>query len=321
MDSIKNFDGLTSVLVSTAIIALNKAISKDIGYIKLNSDFGQAVKIINDDTLAFVFSNYINQEVVRKLNDKSITLAQGSPILFEIYNFCKCNPHLRRNIENIIEALIQNYLSDGDNDNLNVLYNVLSSSREFDQYIVKALKGESNEQEAMLCFLFLANEERFNTLKNRIASKSKPIQIQFDLTATKISDMKFQVELSTIVEGVNKGTMKKCDALEKVYSIYKTHKNNDRVCENLAALIPMCVMEYIVNDKIGKGKVEAVLNALKYDISSAFKSHNSEIGAAYDSIWNHLSHSAKIALMGSPASLTPEGKALKKGLDYLKILR
>lgn len=321
IDPIKEFSGHKSSLISAVTTALNNEISQNVDYLRLNTDFSQVVKVIADSTLSFIFSNYINQQIVKSLNEKTITLGQGSPILFEIYEFCKCNPHLKRNIENIIEALIHNYVTNGDDDNLTVLNNVLSSTREFDTNIVKALKGGDGVPEEMLVLLFLSNEARFNFLKNRIGSKSRAIQNQFNATMIKISALKIQLELNQIVEQVNNNSMNKYDALQKLYNIYNSNKDNDRVCENLATLIPMCVMEYIIPNKYGKSKVESVLDALKNNMTATFRSHNAGIGEAYNLVWRQLPYDARNAIENTPWTLNEQGKALKKGLDYLKALK
>ena len=278
------------------------------------------IKIIGDDTLSFTFSNYINQQIVKTLNDKNQTLAQGTPLLFNIYDFCKCNPHLRRNLENIIEALIHNYITDGDEENITVLNNILSSTREFDSQVVKALKGGDGVPEEMMTLLFSSNEQRFNVLKTKIGNKSAAIQNQFNATSAKMKTIKIQIEMSQIVDQVNNNTLDKWDALQKVYNIYKNNKDNASVCKNLSTLIPMCVMEYIIPDKYGKSKVEAVLNSLKSNMSSTFRSNNSEISEAYSMIWNQLPYNARSAIQNNPWSLNEQGEALKKGLDYLKDL-
>lgn len=318
---IKEFDGLKTNLISVVTTAMNNDIAQDVEFRKFNSDYGVAVKAIGDETLSFAFSNYINQQVIRTLNEKAQTLAQGAPILFEIYSFCKCNPHLKRNIENILEALIHNYISDGENENLTILDNFLSHTREFDSQVVKALRGGDGVPEEMIALLFSSNEARFNQLKTRIGSKSHLIQAQFNATATKIVTIKVQLELSQIVDKINNDTMSKCDALQKMYDIYENSKNNDRVCENLAILIPLCVMEYIISDKYGKSKVESVLNALKSNMSPTFRTHNSGIGEAYSMVWGQLPFDARSAIENTPWTLNTQGEALKKGLDYLKALR
>lgn len=320
--TIKEFPNLTSQLISVITTALNADIAQNSDYSFVYNIYGCVIKAIGDDTAAFAFSNYINQQIVRKLNDKSITLANGTPILFDIYSYCKCNPHLKRNLENIIEALIHNYITDGDSGNLTVLDNLLSSTREFDQCVVEALKGGDGLPEEMMALLFSSNEKRFNILKERIGSKSRLIQNQFTSSANKLGDIKVQLELSQIVDKVNNDSMKKSDALEKVYNIYKCNKANGRVCENLASLIPMCIMEYIIPGKIGQTKVENVLNSLQSNMSPTYKAHASSVKEAYDMIWNSLTMENKMALQGSSIyGLNENGLRLKKGLNYLRTLK
>lgn len=325
INEIRPFESLFSSLVSAATTKLNDLISANISYMQIERDFGKVCKELNDDSLSYTFSNYINQGVVKDLNDKKIVLYKGAEILFNIYSYCKCNPHLKRNVENIVEALVHNYITEGNAKNLDVLDSFLSNTRAFDAKIVSALRGDNtNEQtRVMLNLLFMANEERLKEFKSKLANKSIHIRNAIDNTLSEVSSMKINIELSGIIDGVNNETIKKCDALEKVYNIYKSNKENSRVCENLAILIPMCIMEYIVADKIGKQKVIKVLDALKYNKSNTFKTSNSAIGDAYDSIWNSLPYDAKSALQGTSVgtSLNSQGIALKRGLDYLKELK
>lgn len=322
ISTIREFSGLTSQLISSITTVLNNDIAQETDYMIIYKSYGDIIKNVGDDTATFAFSNYINQQVVKRLNDKSITLAVGVPVLFEIYTYCKCNPHLKRNLNNIIEALIHNYITDGDSGNLTVLDNVLSSTREFDQSVVKALKGGEDVPEEMMAILFSSNENRFNSLKTRISSKSRLIQNQFIATSNKLAEIKVQLELSQIVDKVTGGTMSKCDALQKIYAIYQNNKTNSRVCENLAALIPMCIMEYVLPGKIEQHKVESVLNSLKSNMSSTYKSHASAVEEAYDLIWSQLTPDNRLALSGASIyDLTEDGKRLKKALDYMRILR
>lgn len=322
ISAIKDFPGLMSQLVSSIISSINAAISNNIDYKVLYASYGKVVKALEDESVSFMYSNYINQQVVRSLNEKTTSLADGAKVLYDIYSYCKCNPHLRRNLMNITEALIHNYITDGDENNISVLDKVLSSSREFDKCVVNAIKGGDGVPEGMMLLLFSANESRFNNLKLKIGSKSPIIQAQFASASKKIADMKVQLELSDIVEKVTEGKIKKCDALQKVYHIYQTNKTDARVCENLAALIPMCVMEYIVPGAVGHEKVIKILDALKTNMSSTYKAHASEVKDAYDMIWNSLPIENRMALQGSDIyRLNENGLRLKKGLDYLKALK
>ena len=110
--------------------------------------------------------------------------------------------------------------------------------------------------------LYIANKNRFNILQNHLGSNSIAINKQFNQIKDKISTLEVQLELSQIVDKVNNNSMDKADALQKVYAMYCKNRDNNRICENLAILIPMCIMEYIITRKSGKAKVESVLDAL-----------------------------------------------------------
>lgn len=324
INEIRPFTTLFASLISAVTTKLNNEISANVGYMQIGKDFSQICKVLKNDNLSFIFSNYVNQSVVKELNNDCLKLAKGAKILFGIYEYCQCNPHLKRNISNIVEALVQNYITDGDNENIEVLDSFLSTTRDFDDKIVSALGGDkSNDENLMLSLLFAANEERLLQIKLRLANKSNRIRNVINKVLSDTATTKINIELGEIVDGVNNETMQKCDALGKVYNIYNSNRENKRVCENLAALIPMCIMEYIVGEKSGRQKVVNVLDSLKCNKSKTFNMSNSSIGKAYNEIWNSLSYDARRALEGTGigTSLNSKGLALKRGLDYLKELK
>lgn len=318
---IKKFERLWAQLMSAVSTAMNSVIATNPEGEELYNQFGHVIRTLADDTLSFSFSNYINQCVVKALNEKSIPLSKGALLLFKIHSFCECNPHLKRNIENIIEALIHNYLTDGDEDNLNVLERVLSNTRKYDAVVIKALNGGDDLSEKIILMLYIANKNRFNVLQNHLGSNSIAINKQFNQIKDKISTLEVQLELSQIVDKVNNNSMDKADALQKVYAMYCKNRDNNRICENLAILIPMCIMEYIITRKSGKAKVESVLDALKTNLSSTFRAHNANISQAYNGIWSQLDSNARWALQFETSSLNEQGLALKRGLDYLQALK
>lgn len=321
INPIKQFPKLFSTLVASVSTSLSEDIANEVDYKKIISNYGGVCKLLESDNLNFSFSNYINQSIVSELNEKSLALADGAKTLFNVYQYCQSNPHLKRNLCNIVEALIHNYITDGESGNLDALDSILTNTREFDDNVVSAMTGGSDAPEELMLLIFTQNENRFNALRRRIGGKSIKIRNQFDASASRIAGAKVNIELSEVVDKVNNNTMKKCDALERVYNIYVNNKYNKRVCENLATLVPMCVMEYIVDGGIGKVKVKSVLDKLKNNMSPTFRANNSEIGQAYNLIWNRLDYSARSAMTGSGYGLTSQGLALKQGLEYLRALK
>ena len=178
------------------------------------------------------------------------------------------------------------YITEGNLNSLNVLDKLLSSTRDYDHNVVTAIKGDSvTKQERMfIIFLFTSNEERMTILKDRLCNKSTIIKKAFNDTSSEMACAKVDIELNSIVDAVNKGSMQKNNALDKVYNLYISNKNNKRICENLASLIPMCVMEYIISDKPGSKKVQRILTQLITNQSYTFKQNNlniKQIGRAH----------------------------------------
>lgn len=320
MAMIRSFDGLKSKLVSVVTTSMNKDITNDIGYSEFMFTYENVVKIMGEDNVSFVFSNYINQKIVKVLNEKTLPITKGAHVLFRIYKYCKCNPHLKRNVENLVETLIHNYISDGEEANLPILESVLTNTREFDFQVTKALTGGGSVPEEMILLLFSSNMNHFETLRMKIGNLSSVISNQFAITSQKLSALNLQLELSKIVDQVNNNTIQKCDALQKVYNLYRKNGDDNRVCQNLATLIPMCVMEYVVADKYGRTKVENILDSLKINMSQTFRRNSFEIRKSYNLLWSKLPSDARVAIQIDSPMLNEQGRALKKGLDYLKTL-
>jgi len=137
---------------------------------------------------------------------------------------------------------------------------------------------------------------------------------------------KVDKELNEIVDKVNKNTMRKSDALKRLQTLYSKYPNNPRLCENLATLCNLCVMEYVIGQAYGHYDVERILNQISSDKSAEFRRHASTFKDSYDSIWNQLPLDTQLLLSGSLSSmvsgksLNDKGLALKKGLETLEKL-
>lgn len=140
-------------------------------------------------------------------------------------------------------------------------------------------------------------------------------------------------ELNDIVDKVNNNTMKKSAAIERVYQLYTSFSNNSRLCENLAVLSNLCILEYVIGMAPGYESVQRVLDQLKANKSSEFKRHFKVFKDSFDQIWSSIPYDtqqlldSKISpipsiLTTSPysRSLNEKGYALKRGLEYLKAL-
>lgn len=66
---------------------MNNDIAKETNFRTFYLYYKKPVQTINDDVLSFTFSNYINLQAVKVLNEKTETLAKVSPLLFQLYDF------------------------------------------------------------------------------------------------------------------------------------------------------------------------------------------------------------------------------------------
>ena len=136
-----------------------------------------------------------------------------------------------------------------------------------------------------------------------------------------IDDAQVQAQLSVIVDKVNNDKMQKHIALEQVYNLYCQNKTNKRICENLATLCNMCIMEYVIGQKSYRNKVTNILDQLENNQSSVFTSFSSVFSESYHAIWNKLDASTRLLLLRGSfgnTSLSSQGYALKAGLEYYK---
>ena len=190
------------------------------------------------------------------------------------------------------------------------VYNVAPSSIQ----VKKNLEG-------MLCNLAASCAETPNLSDEQILNKA--LRDTGSTFKAKVEEARIQGELSAIVDKVNRGTMKKDDALSAVFTLYKKDPDNDRICENLVTLCDMCIMEYVVGQKTGKYGVKTILDNLNNNKSSTFRRHAVKLSSEYSKIWSQLPVNTRMLLQGLGAYnqiLTPQGEALKEGLEYYKKL-
>lgn len=137
---------------------------------------------------------------------------------------------------------------------------------------------------------------------------------------------KVDKELNEIVDKVNRDTMRKSDALTRLNALYSRFPNNSRLCENLATLCNLCVLEYVIGQAYGRREVISILDQISNNKSAEFRRHASTFRQSYDSIWNQLPLETKLLINGGLSSITSgkslneKGLALKRGLGLLESL-
>jgi len=133
-----------------------------------------------------------------------------------------------------------------------------------------------------------------------------------------LDEAKLNDSLNKIIDAVNNNSMTKDKALSEIYLIYKTHRDNERICSILIDLCNLCIMEHINKPTISSSSVSTILNSLINNRSTTFKRNAVKLRKAHDVLCDQLGFMVEILRTGK--NLTAQGKALKQALDYFKLL-
>ncbi|MBD8970050.1 MAG: hypothetical protein EGR93_00435 [Prevotella sp.] len=318
IDSIREFPDLYSSFVVNLQNALSSLIKDEADYKTVMSLFIPICRLINDSTIAYMFGNHINQCVVGELNDEKLDLATGLEDMVSVYEVAKNCSRLKDNIGNVIEALIGKYVTEEKSTDLSTLKTVLSKTgREFEPNVEKTL----TEQVVMVAVI----SDHFDSIKGlaTISANSESLRLRLSHIKDEAEEASINLQLSQIVDKVNNNKILYYSALQKVYSLYKVHQNNKRVCENLCTLVGMCIREYVIPDKVGKSTVMTIFDKLKYNKSTTYKSCASSLREERENILGSLPYEARRLLTGGTAygsTLNAEGIRLKNALQlYLDL--
>lgn len=318
IDSIREFPDLYSSFVVNLQNALSSLIKDEADYKTVMSLFIPICRLINDSTLAYMFGNHINQCVVGELNNEKLDLATGLKDMVSVYEVAKNCSRLKDNIGNVIDALIRKYVTEEKSTDLSTLKIVLrKTGREFEPNVEKAL----TEQVVMIAVI----SDHLDCIKELATISANSVSLRSRLSHIKdeAEEVSINLQLSQIVDEVNKNEIPYYSALQKVYPLYEAHQNNKRVCENLCTLVGMCIREYVIPDKDGKSTVMTVFNKLKYKKSTIYKSCASSLREERENILNSLPYDARSLLTGGTvygSTLNAEGTRLKNALQlYLDL--
>lgn len=318
IDSIREFPDLYSSFVVNLQNALSSLIKDEADYKTVMSLFIPICRLINDSTLAYMFGNHINQCVVGELNNEKLDLATGLKDMVSVYEVAKNCSRLKDNIGNVIDALIRKYVTEEKSTDLSTLKIVLrKTGREFEPNVEKAL----TEQVVIIAVI----SDHLDCIKELATISANSVSLRSRLSHIKdeAEEVSINLQLSQIVDEVNKNEIPYYSALQKVYPLYEAHQNNKRVCENLCTLVGMCIREYVIPDKDGKSTVMTVFNKLKYKKSTIYKSCASSLREERENILNSLPYDARSLLTGGTvygSTLNAEGTRLKNALQlYLDL--
>ena len=294
MDAIHEFSGLYKS-ISTQIQNVLTKVSKDgtISYKNVLNIFSIICDALHDNTMSYIFGNFINQSVVGKLNDNSVDLASGLKDLVTAYQVAKSCTQLKNNIGNVLEALVGKYVTEANNVDLTTIKTVLRTTGiEFEGNVANALSDQ-----IVLLAIATGHVNAINSLTS-ISARSTTLQTKLDDIKSKAKDVSVNMELNNVIEKVNNKTLAYYSALQKIYDIYKVNKDNSRVCDNLCTLIGMCIEEYVIPDKFGKSMVMNVFNDIKYNKSATYKTSAQVLITERQKILNQLPWQARPLLTG-----------------------
>lgn len=325
---------IKKVFVKSKINVINKfeilkgelyaLVSSSFNEAKNNMDIDIIIKIyiiisktINNSHFSYILSKFINQEAVKMANEEEKDLVKATRMMLEAYTICTTNSTIEQNLNAMIVALINKYLIDADNDDLDLIKEILVKGT-FNSVVVKALKADDDD--IMRWIHYIYNEENFNKLKNAISNYSPEISSILNTISQKIGEMKINQELNQLIEDVNNGNLKPKDALDKLYTLYTTDSLNDNVCKCLIDIVKMCIYEYIIQDNVGRVGVIRILDKLRYNKSSTYRTHAVELSNERRNFLNQMSSDNRNVILYHSDMLNKQGKDLKLALDYLQYL-
>lgn len=320
ISSVREFSDLYSSFITEIQSVLTKITKDGTSYKTVLSVFSLICQAVNDNTLSYIFGNFINQSVVGKLNDESLDLASGLKELVSAYNVAKSCVQLKNNIGSVLEALVGRYITEAKSSDLTTIKAVLNSTgTEFENNVANTLSDQ-----LVLIAVATGHADTIESLTT-ISARTTSLRSKLTSLKGKTKDLSVNMELSQIVDKVNNKTMSLTSALQKVYSIYEKNPDNVRVCDNLCTLVGMCIREYVIPDSYGKSTVMSIFNKLKYNKSTTYRNSARALKNERQEILNQFPYDVRSILTGSAtipygSELRPEVKQLKNALQlYLDL--
>ena len=318
ISSVREFPDLYGSFSTEIQNVLTKITKDGTSYKTVLSVFSLICQVVNDNTLSYIFGNFINQSVVGKLNDESLDLATGLKDLVSAYSVAKSCVQLKNNIGSVLEALVGRYITEAKSSDLTTIKSVLNSTgTEFESNVANTLS-----EQIVLVAMATGHPDTIESLTT-ISARTVTLRNKLNSLKGKTKELSLNIELNQIVDKVNNKSMSLSSALQKVYSIYESNPNNVRVCNDLCTLVGMCIREYVIPDSFGKSTVMTIFNKLKYNKSTTYRNSARALKNERQEILNQLPLDARTLLTGGTtfgSELNAEGRKLKNALQlYLDL--
>lgn len=102
---IKDFDKLYSTVKAAVSTAMNDAIKNKLNYNTFIDQYENICKALNETALSMSCANYVNAEVIHRLNDDTMQERDGVSYLVRIYNLAPNNIQIKQNLEAVLCSL------------------------------------------------------------------------------------------------------------------------------------------------------------------------------------------------------------------------
>jgi hypothetical protein len=131
------------------------------------------------------------------------------------------------------------------------------------------------------------------------------------------------VKLSDLVEKLNNNRISLINGLQATCDLYLSYMNHQRICENLVIVCNNAIDSEIIGDTSSSNQVQRILDTIIANRSPTFRDASRQLAIQYQTFMNSLDINTKRLIAGGSVygqSLNAQGKALKRGLDYLQRL-
>ena len=128
IDSIREFDKLFSELKSKVTNTISKAVKDEMEYRKFLDVFYNVCQRMKDSNISFMCTHYVNGQVVRRLNAKSMELRVGADYLYKLYQLSPSNVQVKENLEGVLQQLAEKCESSGVSADKEVLNRILAGT-------------------------------------------------------------------------------------------------------------------------------------------------------------------------------------------------
>lgn len=234
IDLIHEFTELSSKLSDKSFELFTKKISDGNDYIMLAQKFEFICRAVGNDKLSYKFSDYINGQIIPKLNNKSIGMTEGIKYLVMAYGVCKQNTQLNQNIDSILSSLVSDYIISG-NGTITEIKATCSSCKDRLGSLVDTL----GEDQLIALIVMTGQYDRLRTVLEMLVDFITVSSSKVNSIIKKMDELKVKKELNDIIGAVNEKRLTPNSARQKISVMYNVNPGDTHLAENYATVCQM----------------------------------------------------------------------------------